>query len=105
MRWLQGAKGQSLTVRCGFRRDIQIFTDASHAGCVDTRRSISSVVIKYGGNTVLWGCHWQTIVSHSSTENELMALDKGATLEQYVKYLVGMVAHDFKPVIDVFVDN
>jgi hypothetical protein len=34
-----------------------------------------------------------------------MALDKGATLGQCVKYLVGMVAHEYNPVIDVFVDN
>ena len=54
---------------------------------------------------MLWGCHWQTIVSHSSTESELTALDKGATLGQYTKYLVGMVAGDYNPVIDVFIDN
>jgi len=105
MKWLKHSAAQPLVFRCSFRRDIQIFTDASHAGCVDTRRSISAVVIKYGGNTVLWGCHWQTIVSHSSTESELMALDKGATLGQYIKYLVGMVAGDYNPVIDVFIDN
>ena len=52
-----------------------------------------------------WKVCFQSIVSHSSTESELMALDKGATLGQYVKWLclsMGIVAR--KP-IPIFVDN
>ena len=105
LKWLRGTKAYVLVYRCGLRRDIQIFTDASHAGCVDTRRSVSGVVIKYGGNTVMWAANWMKIVAHSSTESELMALDKGATLGMYVKFLVGLVCEEYCPVIDVFVDN
>ena len=105
MRWLKGTKAYALVYRSGMRLEIQIFTDASHAGCVDTRRSIAAVVIKYGGNTVMWSANWMQIVAHSSTESELMALDKGATLGMYVKFLVGLVCEDYCPTIDVFVDN
>ena len=76
LRWLKGQLDRCVIYRAGFPTVIQIFTDASHAGCVDTRRSISSVIIKVGGNTVFWKAVWQAIVSHSSTESELMALDK-----------------------------
>jgi hypothetical protein len=105
MRWLKGAMHIPLIIQSGFARTLQIFTDASHAGCPDTRRSLSGVVVKLGGNTIYWLCVWQRIVSHSSCESELMALDRGATigllLQRITEFLGGIAA---KPV-DIFVDN
>ena len=109
MRYLKGTKHMGLTYRrTGLGRGpglLQVFTDASHASDVDTRRSVSGIVIKLSGNTVYWKVCFQSIVSHSSTESELMALDKGATLGQYIKWLcvsMGVVAR--KP-IPIYVDN
>jgi hypothetical protein len=105
MRWLKGAMFIPLVIQSGFARTLQIFTDASHAGCPDTRRSLSGVVVKLGGNTVYWLCVWQRIISHSSCESELMALDRGATigllLQRITEFLGGAAT---KP-IDIFVDN
>ena len=105
MRWLKGAMHIPLIIQSGFSRTLQIFTDASHAGCPDTRRSMSGVVVKLGGNTIYWLCVWQRIISHSSCESELMALDRGATigllLQRITEFLGGAAT---KP-IDVFVDN
>ena len=105
MRWLLGQLGIGLTFRGGFEPILQIFTDASHAGCEDTRRSISGIIIKLGGNTVLWKAVWQTIVSHSSTESELMALDKGATLGQFIKHLSTELGCEIITPVHIFVDN
>ena len=108
MRYMKGTKHSGLTYRRTnpeTGKVMQVFTDASHASDVDTRRSVSGIVIKVGGNTVFWKVCFQSIVSHSSTESELMALDKGATLGQYIKWLclsMGVVA---KKPIHIYVDN
>jgi hypothetical protein len=105
MKYLASTKQLTLTFRAGLPKRMQIFTDASHAGCVDTRRSITGVVIKFAGNTVLWKSMYQSIVSHSSCESELMALDKGATLGQYIRWLsIAIGAPKLTP-IAIYVDN
>ena len=105
LRWLKGSAANPLTYRGGMVRRIQIFTDASHAGCPDTRRSITGVVIKLAGNTVFWAALWQKIVSHSSCESELMALDKGATVGQYVQWVTEAMGGPRQGTTSIFVDN
>ena len=105
LRYLQGSIELGLTYRSGFPSLYQVFTDASHASCVDTRRSITSVVIKLGGNTVFWKSAFTTIVSHSSTESELMALDAGATASQALRWLIQAMGGAMQGEIPVFVDN
>lgn len=105
MRWLKGAMHIPLVIQSGFSRTLQIFTDASHAGCPDTRRSMTGVVMKLGGNTVFWLCVWQKIISHSSCESELMALDRGATIGLLIQRVSAFLGgRNIRP-IDVFVDN
>ena len=105
LRFLRGTKSQGLTYRSGFPLYIQIFTDASHASDIDTRRSITSVVIKVGGNTVYWKSSFTKIVSHSSTESELMALDIGATLSEMVRWLIQAMGGPVQGTTEIFVDN
>ena len=52
LRYLKGTINEGLVCRTGYPLYYQIFTDASHASCVDTRRSIVSIVVKLGGNTI-----------------------------------------------------
>jgi hypothetical protein len=105
VRYLAGTQDLGLLYKAGDPTDLQIFTDASHAGCPVTRRSITGVIVKLGGNTILWKSLWQTIVSHSSTESELMALDTGATIGQYIKWLTQGIGIAVKLPIPIFVDN
>lgn len=107
MRWCKRTRDYTMVLR-GIKGDdlvMQIFTDASHATCPDTRRSISGVVIKLGGCTVLWKSLIQKIVSHSSTESELMALDKGSTIGMYVQWLVEVIGGKLIKPVQIFVDN
>ena len=46
-----------------------------------------------------------SIVSHSSCESELMSLDKGATISQYLKWLVEAMGAPGQHPVHVFVDN
>ena len=87
------------------QRLLQTFPDASHSSDPDNRRSISGIVIKLGGNTILWKSVFQKIISHSSTESELMALDLSATLTVYLKWICQ--ACGLQPIMPIpcFVDN
>ena len=105
MRWLRGTCSHKLRFKGGYPLDVQIFTDASHATNPDTRRSITGVIIKVGGNTVKWLGLYQRIVSHSSSESELMALDKGATVGQHIAWLMELLGADVARPISVYVDN
>jgi len=105
LRYLKGTVNEGLTYRTGFPLYYQVFTDASHASCIDTRRSIVSIVVKLGGNTVYWKNSFTKIVSHSSTESELMALDVGATIGQCLRWLIESIGGPIQGKIQVFADN
>ena len=105
MRWCAKTRKVGIVYRSGNGLRMQIFTDSSHASCPDTRKSITALVVKIGGNTVFWMCVFQSIVSHSSTESELMALDKGATLGQFILWIYERVRGMAHGPICVFVDN
>jgi hypothetical protein len=108
VRYLAGTKSFALEykrVPGRWHNLVQLFTDASHASDPDTLRSVSGFVAKVCGNTVYWKSSFQTIVSHSSTESELMALDKGATLGQFVKWITIAVGAAPSMPIPIFVDN
>jgi hypothetical protein len=105
LRYLKGTRNMGLTYRSGFPLYLQIFTDSSHANCVDTRRSLNSIVVKLGGNTIYWKCSKSKIVSHSSTESELMALDIGATLSEFTRWLIEAIGGPEQETVQVFVDN
>ena len=66
---------------------------------------MSGVTIKLAGNLLLWKANFQKIVSHSSTESELMALDSGATLGQYTKWVC--LSLGISPILPIplYVDN
>jgi len=65
----------------------------------------TSLVVKLGGNTVYWKVMFTSIVSHSSCESELMALDVGATIGQFVRWLGEAVGTPVQGTIQIFVDN
>ena len=52
-----------------------------------------------------WKVSFTTIVSHSSTESELMALDAGATVSEALRWLLEAIGGPVQGTICVFVDN
>jgi hypothetical protein len=105
MRWVATTISMPLTLRGGYDMGIQIFTDASHASDVDTRRSLLGILVKVRGNTCMWMSFYSGIVCHSSCESELMALDKGATIAMLIKWLCEVVGFPTTGPIQIFVDN
>jgi hypothetical protein len=106
LRWLACTAAMPLYLRSGYDLGIQIFTDASHASDPDTRRSIIGFVVKVAGNTVAWSAQFSRIVSHSSCESELMALDRGVTISQYVGWIIELLGpRILKDVTAIFIDS
>ena len=108
MRYLAGTKTLGITLKRvapQLRNLLQTWTDSTHASDPDCRKSISGITIKLAGNLLLWKANFQKIVSHSSTESELMALDSGATLSQYTKWVC--MAMGIAPIlpIPIYIDN
>ena len=64
----------------GDGNELMGFSDADWAGDVNTRRSTSGYVFRYGNSTVTWSSRKQNTVAKSSTEAEYVALS-GATQE------------------------
>ena len=62
-----------------------IFTDASFADCVGTSKSTTGVFAAMVGPNTFFPlnavCKKQTVVSHSSTEREIVALDTALRTE------------------------
>jgi hypothetical protein len=107
VRYLKGAKNMGIMLRRvpeALRRILQILSDADHANDPDTRRSISGMIGKLGGSTIFWKCIFQKIVSHSSTESELMSLDMSATIGQYLKWIIWALGSKPTMPIPIFVD-
>ncbi|KAG8955677.1 hypothetical protein FRC04_007668 [Tulasnella sp. 424] len=52
---------------------FRTYSDADHAGCLDTRRSTSGYFLKMGTGAVSWSSKKQTSVAWSSTEAEYIA--------------------------------
>ena len=105
LRYLKGTMGLGINFVGNMNGTIQTCTDSSHAGDPDTRRSISSVFIKYAGNLIYWKQAFQKIVSHSSTESELMALDLGARLTMHCKWKLDSLLGPSQTTVYIFVDN
>ena len=84
---------------------LVIWTDSSHAGDPDTRRSLTSYIATYNGRLIDWKCQFQKIVSHSSTESELMALDAGVRSALALAWLIEGMGGIVKRPIPIRVDN
>lgn len=57
------------------QQKLSAYCDSDHITDVDTRRSISGFAILLGQDVIDWHASFQTMVSHSSAESELMAID------------------------------
>jgi hypothetical protein len=64
-----------------------------------------SVIVKLGGNTIFWRTSFTSLVTHSSTESELLALDEGATVLQALRYLIEAMGGPVQGKIQLFIDN
>lgn len=53
---------------------IEGYVDSDHAGCIDTRKSLTGLVFTLYGNAMSWKSNLQTVVALSTTEDECIAM-------------------------------
>jgi hypothetical protein len=59
------------------RTSLSLFTDADHAGCHDTRKSRSGVVVFMNGAPISWQSKKQTLLTNSTMASETVAAYTG----------------------------
>jgi hypothetical protein len=85
-------------------RILSAYCDSDHITDVDTRRSISAYFILCGTDIIAWRSSFQTVVSHSSTESELMAIDLSVRRLQALRWLFDKLGGVVKAPTTVFID-
>jgi hypothetical protein len=92
LRYLQGQRDSGLVFNRASTLHLAAATDSDYASDVDTRRSVSGVLVTVNGQPVFWSSSRQHTVSHSSTEAEYIAADTGARVLVWLAAL----ADDFR---------
>ena len=110
MRYLQGTKNLHLTYRSNgvntmSSKLFDTYSDADHAGCLDTRRSTSGFLIKMGTGAVCWSAKKQTVVADSSTEAEYVSASSAGREILWMRSLLVEIGIEIKGPTRLMVDN
>ena len=76
LRYLRGTYDYGLVFVGNSNDGLNAFSDSDWAGDVETRRSTSGYVMRFGNSTVSWCSRRQATVAKSSTEAEYVALSQ-----------------------------
>lgn len=105
LRYLQHTKSYGLLISKESKHDLQVFTDADWAGCLDDRRSTTGFALYLGKNLISWGSHKQKIVACSSTESEYKALADTAAEIKWIWSLLSELNFPLKLTPVLWCDN
>jgi hypothetical protein len=91
LRYLNTTKELVLRYDCSQTTEDAVdgYSDADFAGCSKTSKSTSGIVILYCGQPVYWRSKRQPIVTSSTTEAELVALNLCALQVLWLKLMLG----------------
>jgi hypothetical protein len=105
-RYLQGSIEEGFTYHAsekGFQISGQ--SDADWGSCINTRRSVSAVLVYLGDNLIMWRSKKQMTTALSSTEAEYMALTETFKEVIWLEQLMGELGLKEKGPIPVYEDN
>ena len=106
-RWLKKDECKPYVIRGGEWKNMTLtaWSDSNHAKDVDGRKSLGGYVIKLWGDLIDYGSFTQPIVSHSSSESELIALDMCARRVQYIVWLLEAMCGKKLANVPIYIDN
>jgi hypothetical protein len=81
------------------------FVDADHAGCPETRRSVSGYVHILNGAAVSWASKRQNSVALSSTEAEFYAASLAACDVEYLRFVMRDLGFEQQSPTVLYEDN
>jgi hypothetical protein len=88
LRYLKGTPGKGLMFKSNRHLDVDGYSDADWANCLDDRRSTSGYCVFVGGNLVSWRSKKQSVVSRSTAEAEYRAMSQGLSEMLWVRNLL-----------------
>lgn len=77
IRYLKGCPGRGLLYKSNGNLQVECYTDADWAGCLDDRKSTSGYCTFVGGNLVTWRSKKQNVVARSTAEAEFRSMAHG----------------------------
>ena len=106
VRYVKGSKGSGVTYKGGNLLYPSMFSDATFASDVDSKKSVSAYISYVGGGPVSWKSKLQSTVALSSCESEYIALCAAAQEAVHLRYLFLELVPDVRgtPIV-VFEDN
>jgi hypothetical protein len=106
MCYLKSKRHRKFIIRGGTQaqQTLRAYSDADHITDVDTRRSISGYFILCGTDIIAWRSSFQTVVAHSSTESELMAIDLTVRRVQALRWLLAELGGNTDAPTDIEID-
>ncbi|XP_075095179.1 secreted RxLR effector protein 161-like [Nicotiana tabacum] len=87
VRYIKEAPGLGLIMPMGDTEQLTAYCDSDWGACVETRRSVTVYLGKFGKSLVSWKSKKQNIVSRSSAEAEFRSMAACAT---EITWLVGL---------------
>ena len=105
VRHLKGTPGKGLLFEKSSNLQVDIYTDADWAGCINDRRSTLGICTFLDENLVTWRSKKQSVVARSSAEAEFRALANGVCEGLWLKRLLKDLKIGLSLPIRVFCDN
>ena len=95
--WMPDARGKWVVMSC--------FVDADHAGCRETRRSHSGIIIYVNRAPILWYSKRQNTVEASTYGSEMLAMRIAIEMIEGLRYKLRMFGVPVDGPCNVFCDN
>jgi hypothetical protein len=86
--YLKGCPRKGILFLAHGNLNIEGYTNADWARCLDDRRSMSGYCMFLGGNLISWRSKKQTVVARSTAEAEFRAMASGLCELMWIKMLL-----------------
>ena len=105
LRYLRGTSNYGLVYDGNGSNELYGFCDADWAGDMNTRRSTSGYVFRFGNSSITWCSRRQATVAKSSTEAEYVSLSSASQELIWLRRLLSKLGICFDSPTTIYEDN